>query len=143
MKDPEQPTTSFDIKDSIPELTPLDKITDLAIDLVDTHGHDDESGELKTATFFVTGHEIGEGRYPSLKINIPTEEVSDSYSWRAALTFGNQDPKLSRHILVQKDGTVLTNDYAGGKSEVLNELQIENLLAHFETIKDGLISDPA
>ena len=129
------------VPETVPEASVQDRIVDLAMDITDKQGKDDISGQLSSAVFYVTPHETGDGKYPSLKINIPKEEVSDSYQWRAELTFGNQDPRLSTHVLIRKDGTIIAEDYANGAPQTLTDHQAESCLAHLEEIKDGLIQD--
>lgn len=140
MSESDQPM-QLSIDETIPEATVQDRITDMAIDLVDAHGEDNYSGDLRTAVFYVVDHETGDGRHPSLKINIPKEEVAERYAWRAELTFGNQDPSLSTHVLVKKDGSILANNYADGVQRALDEVRAENFITHLGEIQDSLIKD--
>lgn len=139
MNESDQPL--LEVSETVPEATIQDRITDLALELVDSHGQDDKSGHLRTAVFYVADHEAGDGRYPSLKINIPKEEVSEKYAWRAELTFGNQDPSLSTHVLVRKDGTILASNYSDGEQRVFTEEQAEGFMAHLESVQQSFIQD--
>lgn len=127
--------------ETVPVPTDQDKLVDLVIDLVDSSGTDDSTGELKSAVFYVPDNDTNDGRYPSLKINVPNEGYSEKYQWRAELTFGNQDPSLSTHVLVRKDGSIVTTDYAGGSDRILDESQLTGFLAYLEQIKGNLIQD--
>lgn len=129
------------VPDLVPVATEKDKMVDLAIDLVDTNGKDDSTGNYRTALFYEPDNEAGDSKYPSLKIYEPKEEVSDKHAWRAQLTFGNQDPKLSTHVSINKDGTIVTRNYASGEDQELDDVQVKNFLAYLETIKNNLILD--
>ncbi len=128
--------------DIIPAPTKTDKIVDIAIDLVDENAAEG-SGELDTAIFYVPSHDEFNGRYPSLTINVPKEEHSSRYQWRAELTFGNQDARTSSHVLVRKDGTVIVSGYDGKSAgTILSDDQIKSLAEYLEEIKSSLILDP-
>ncbi|MCA9342845.1 hypothetical protein KC950_02420 [Candidatus Saccharibacteria bacterium] len=141
MAEQELPSQQPSIPETVPEASVQDRITDLAIDLTDAQGSEDYSGEIKTAIFYVPDHETGDSKYPSLKINIPKEEVSEKYQWRAELTFGNQDPALSSHVLVKKDGSIVVTDYADGEPKVLDERQAESFFTHMKDIQGNLVED--
>lgn len=128
--------------ESLPQPSVQDQITDIAIDLVDQFGVDDQTGELKTAVFYVPDNEAQDGKYPSIKVSIPKEEFSEKYQWRAGLTFGNQSANLSTNVLVSKDGSIKTSDYSEARTEeLMTSDQMQNFLDYLEKIKDNLIPD--
>ncbi|MEI6169972.1 MAG: hypothetical protein WCP56_03165 [Candidatus Saccharibacteria bacterium] len=129
------------VPDLVPVATEKDRMVDLAIDLVDTNGKDDSTGNTRTALFYVPDNDAGDNKYPTLKIIVPKEEVSNKYPWRAQLTFGNQDPSLSTLVSIRKDGTIVTYDYASKKYHELDDVQVKNFLGYLETIKNNLILD--
>jgi len=129
------------VPDLVPVATEKDKIVDLAIDLVDTNGEDDSTGIYRAALFYVPDNEAGDSKYPSLKIYVPKEEASDKLTWRAYLSFGNQDASLYTAVSINKDGTIVAHDYVGGEDQELDGVQVKNFLAYLETIKNNLILD--
>ena len=129
------------VPDLVPVATEKDNMVDLAIDLVDTNGKDDSKGNTRTALYYVPDNDVGDNKYPTLKIRVPKEEGSDKYQWRAQLTFGNKDASLSTLVSIRKDGTIVTHDYASGEDHELDDVQVKNLLVYLETIKNNLILD--
>ncbi len=130
--------------EKIPEPRVEDKIVDIAIDLIDSNpesGNGDHP-ELSSAVFYVSANDLGDGKYPSLKVTVPKEEYSEKYGWRAELTFGNQDPALSTHILIRKDGTTAISDFTeGARDKTLDAERIVAIEKYLEDVKSTLIHD--
>ncbi len=126
----------------IPKATEADKIVDIAVDLIDSVPSSTKGSGLQTAQFYVPAHDDFSGKVPTLRLSVPAEEVSDKYKWRAELTFGNQDSKVSSHVLVTRDGEVRLSDYTKSHEEqVLSQEQAANFRQYLEDISDSLVLD--
>jgi hypothetical protein len=77
---PDNEHAAFTSPINVPEVAPLPTMQDQIVDLVDSTGKVDTSGEIKSDVFYVPDNDTGDGKYHSLIIRAPEEGSAEKIS---------------------------------------------------------------